>query len=83
MEETKEVLIRPDIMLELEVNVHLALKKTYSSYPRLPLFLKPSYYTEHKELYNKGLQESLVRGFRQRVNNWSRDHYPYLLAKLK
>lgn len=52
-----------------DVEMHKLIKKRNPSYPSLPKFILN---TRHKmKIYkDKGLQESVLRGFHKRVSNW-------------
>lgn len=57
-------------MIDAEsVEIHKMIKKKNPSYPSLPKFLLNA---KHKvKVYkDKGLQESVLRGFYKRVSNW-------------
>lgn len=61
--------ILTDMISEEEVEVHKMIKKRNPSYPSLPKFLL-SLKHKRKAYKDKGLQESVLRGFYQRVSNW-------------
>jgi shikimate kinase len=65
----------PLLMEDEEIKLHKDMKKRNPTYPKLPKFLvnkkhKPTMYKK-----NKGLQESVMRGFYKRLSNWKRSNH--------
>jgi len=56
-----------------EVAEHLHMKAKYANYPKLPKFiLSPT--SEKYNVPDKGHMDSGIRGFKGRVDNWTKDH---------
>lgn len=58
-------------MKDQEIKLHEAKKSMDATYPKLPKFILERNRTGYKKP-NKELQESCLRGFYKRVNNWER-----------
>lgn len=54
---------------------HKEMKEKNPSYPRLPKVLVDD---EKRMKSEPGLRKSALRGFLGRVDNWKKDHQPYL-----
>ena len=62
-------------MTDQQIREHEALKKKFSSYPKLPKFIR----TRKMNGYikpNAGLQHSCMMGFYGRVDNWYKQNTP-------
>ena len=74
-------------MTKQDIIHHEHMKERYSSYPKLPKALLTLFRKNrrnknfHADLSIISHVSSVTRGFIGRVENWTKDHYPYLKIK--
>lgn len=62
-------------MTDQKIREHEALKKKFSSYPKLPKYVRNRNVKGYVEP-NEGLRHSCVMGFYGRLDNWYRQNTP-------
>ena len=60
-------------MTQDQINAHVAMKKKYTNYPKLPKFIINEGNSEYNKP-NEGLRKSCVMGFYSRVDNWHKQN---------
>lgn len=57
-------------MTDDQIKVHELMKSKFPNYPKLPKFILNRDNLDYNKP-NKGLEDSCLRGFYDRVNNWN------------
>ena len=67
---------KPGFLPLEEYNYHQEMKRYYPNYPRLPKALVD---LEKRRESSPSHKRSVLTGFRKRVSNWNKDHWPHLV----